>query len=109
MFGFPCAFVNGQMFAGLFEEHMNLRLPEEGRDELIALGGAPFEPMPGRPMKEYVVVPQAIVADGAALRGWGARAFTRAQPLGPTTKAKAKPAPKAKATSKAKAAPKRGR
>ncbi len=31
MFGYPCAFVNGNMFAGLFQDEMFLRLSDEGR------------------------------------------------------------------------------
>lgn len=53
MFGYPCAFVNGQMFTGLFGSTMIVRLPEEGRAELLAIEGAKgFDPMGGRPMRE---------------------------------------------------------
>jgi hypothetical protein len=34
-----------------------VRVPEEGRAQLLAEGGADFEPMPGRPMKGYVLLP----------------------------------------------------
>jgi len=33
-------------------------------------GGRPFEPMPGRPMREYVVVPAKMVGDPAELQTW---------------------------------------
>src|SRR3989442_2029665 len=55
MFGYPAVFVNGNMFAGLFHDSMILRLNAEDRDTFP--GAAPFEPMPGRPMREYVVAP----------------------------------------------------
>ena len=62
MFGFPAAFVHGNLFMGLHQENMILRLPEEHRTELLAIEGASLlEPMPGRPMREYVVVPLSIV------------------------------------------------
>jgi hypothetical protein len=54
MFGYPAAFVNGNMFMGLFAESMLIRLPQELRDNLLELPDASvFEPMPGRPMREY--------------------------------------------------------
>ena len=70
MFGYPAGFVNGNMFAGLFGDRMHVRLPEHQRNELIKLGGKTFEPMPGRPMREYVEVPPSIVANRAALSRW---------------------------------------
>jgi len=70
MFGYPAGFVNGNMFAGVFEDRMHVRLPEHQRNDLIKLGGRAFEPMPGRPMREYVEVPPSIVANRAALSEW---------------------------------------
>ena len=65
MFGYPAAFVNGNLFAGLHQEDFILRLDEPGREALIRdCGAGIFEPMPGRRMREYVVVPAAILADG---------------------------------------------
>jgi hypothetical protein len=34
MFGYPCGFVNGNMFMGLFADKMFVRLPEDSRAEL---------------------------------------------------------------------------
>jgi TfoX/Sxy family transcriptional regulator of competence genes len=82
MFGYPCAFVGGQMFTGLHEERMIVRLAEQERAEFLALAGARiFEPMPGRTMKEYAVVPPQILSDAAALRRWVAKAFEYAASL----------------------------
>jgi TfoX/Sxy family transcriptional regulator of competence genes len=76
MFGYPGAFVGGNMFAGTHGEHVIVRLPEAARNELLARPGARvFEPMAGRPMREYVVVPDEVMDDPDALRGWVARAF----------------------------------
>lgn len=71
MFGYASAFVNGNMFAGTFKDSIVVRLAETDRAALLKLNGAaPFEPMPGHPMKEYVVVPPSIVAKPRELGGW---------------------------------------
>ncbi len=57
MFGNLGAFVNGNMFMGLFGDSVGVRLDEAGRQELLAVEGTgPFGP-DGRPMKEYVTLP----------------------------------------------------
>lgn len=84
MFGYPCAFVNGQMFAGLHQENMVLRLSEEDRRQFLQLEGARiFEPMPGRMMREYVVVPPCVLERFSTLRQWGNRSLQFAQSLKP--------------------------
>ena len=71
MFGYSCVFAKGNMFAGLHEAGMVLRLPEEQRAEFLRLKGAePFEPMPGRVMREYVVVPKVLLKAPEQLREW---------------------------------------
>jgi len=68
MFGFPAAFVNGNMFAGLFEDQMFVRLSTEQAARLTQEHGATvFEPMPGRPMKAYTLVPDAVMDDETAV------------------------------------------
>jgi TfoX/Sxy family transcriptional regulator of competence genes len=70
MFGYASAFVNGNMFAGTFQDSIVVRLAETDRAALLKLkGAAPFAPM-GHPMKEYVVVPASIVAKPKDLRVW---------------------------------------
>jgi TfoX/Sxy family transcriptional regulator of competence genes len=83
MFGYPAAFVNGNMFLGLFQEQMILRLPEQAREQLIGEGGVLFEPMPGRPMREYVVVPPEILGDSKDLSSWVAKALAYGRGLPP--------------------------
>lgn len=56
MFGNLAAFVNGNMFMGLFGPDVGLRLTEAARVELTEAGGGTFGPA-GRPMKEYVSLP----------------------------------------------------
>jgi TfoX/Sxy family transcriptional regulator of competence genes len=84
MFGYPAAFVNGNFFMGLHQDELVLRLPDDARAELMAAKGArQFEPMPGRPMKEYVVVPAALVRDREAVAHWIARSLAWASSLAP--------------------------
>ena len=93
MFGYPCAFTGGNMFTGLHQENLIVRLPEDERARLLREPGAAiFEPMPGRQMKEYVTVPAEVIEDREALRGWMTVALDYAASLpakGP------RPAPKA--------------
>ncbi len=52
MFGWPCCFVNGNLFAGLHKQSMIFRLSETDRVTFLKIEGAgEFEPMPGRKMK----------------------------------------------------------
>lgn len=102
MFGYPAAFVNGNMATGLHQEDLIVRLPETRRAVLLAKPNARiFEPMPGRAMWEYVVVPPAIVAKPSELRGWIREAVAYAGSLQAKTKTKAKTKAKAKAPTKA--------
>src|SRR5678815_728709 len=71
MFGYPAAFAGGNMFAGLWQEFMVLRLAEADRLALRAIKGARvFEPMEGRPMKEYTLVPPMLVDQQEELEWW---------------------------------------
>jgi len=75
MFGYPAAFTNGNMFAGLHEDRLVLRLGDEAITEIKRRGAKDFEPMPGRAMKGWVVVPQEILASVGLTEGWISRAF----------------------------------
>ena len=77
MFGYSCVFAKGNMFAGLHEAGMVLRLPDEQRAEFLRLKGAKqFEPMPGRVMREYVVVPRVSLDSPERLRSWVEKSLT---------------------------------
>lgn len=77
MFGYPCLFVGGNLVTGLHQAAWMVRLPEDELAGLLAQPGArPFEPMPGRPMKGYAVLPDDVVADDAALEVWVDRSIT---------------------------------
>ncbi len=84
MFGYPAGFVGGHLTTALHQDHWIVRLPAEARSELLERPGAlPFEPMPGRPMKEYVVLPADVVADPTALDAWVDRAIAHVRTLPP--------------------------
>jgi len=71
MFGYPCRFVNGNMFTGLHENNMVLRLFENDREKFLKLENAKqFKPMPNRVMKEYVVIPPQMINDENLLKPW---------------------------------------
>ena len=81
MFGYPSAFVNGNMFAGTFQDSIVVRRAETDRAALLKLkGAAPFEPM-GHPMKEYVVVPASVVSKPKELGTWIERGHRYAKTL----------------------------
>ena len=91
MFSYPALFVKGNMFAFTFGPKIAVRADEATRAKQKR-----FEPMPGRPMGEYVEVP-AKDMKGAALKKWMGEALTYADTI--PAKAK-KPAPKKKAAKK---------
>ncbi|TMA28557.1 MAG: TfoX/Sxy family protein [Deltaproteobacteria bacterium] len=89
MFGYPCAFENGQLFTGLFQDGMFVRLGEAERARLLAEKGAKqFEPMMGRPMREYVVLPPPMLEDEEAVKSWMQRGLEFARSLPPKSPAK---------------------
>ena len=93
MFGTPCFFCHGNMFAGVHQEDLIVRLGDDERAALRALPGARrFEPMPGRPMREYTCVPEAMLGDRQALEAWLARALAYALKL-PVKQKKPRKAP----------------
>ena len=81
MFGCPAAFVHGNMFACLHQENVIVRLDPDGRAALLRAGGGPFEPMPGRVMREYVTLPESARGDARGLRRWIGKAFAYAATL----------------------------
>jgi TfoX/Sxy family transcriptional regulator of competence genes len=84
MFGYPAAFLRGQMVCGVFQDRIMLRLGEADRAALLAMPGArPFEPMPGRAMREYVELPASLLRSPAKLRGWVERGVAYAATLPP--------------------------
>jgi len=86
MFGNLGAFVNGNMFMGLFGADIGVKLARADADELLATKGAgPFGPAE-RPMGGYVTLP--TMGDRPVLDAWVARSLAYVASLPPkaTTK-----------------------
>jgi hypothetical protein len=83
MFGYPAAFIGGNLTASLFRDSVTVRLPDDERAERIADGWSLFEPMPGRPMREYVTLPPEMAPDVGAIRQWAERAAAHVRTLPP--------------------------
>jgi len=101
MFGWPCCFVNGNLFVGLHKETMLFRLSDSGLAAFLTLKGAKeFEPMPGRRMKGYGVLASPLTHDPKLLDDWIARSLEFARRLPAKD---SKPASKEKPVRKSKA------
>jgi TfoX/Sxy family transcriptional regulator of competence genes len=84
MFGNISAFVNGNMFAGLFGNDIFVRLSDKNRQELLEEKGTSLlEPMKGKPMKEYIVVPNAWKNKPESIRLWLSRSLDWTSTLPP--------------------------
>jgi TfoX/Sxy family transcriptional regulator of competence genes len=71
MFGNISAFVNGNMFFGVFGNDLFVRLSGEDQQELLKnKGSSMLEAMKGKPMKDYVVMPKTWRARPETLRSW---------------------------------------
>ena len=71
MFGYPCAWVGGNMATGLFAESWWVRLPPDRLAAVMASGeGRPFQVMPGRDMKGYAALPAEALADDRRIDAW---------------------------------------
>ena len=83
MFGFPAAFVGGNMATSLFRDRWIVRLPPDEIGAALADGAESFEPMPGKPMNGFVAVPRADVEDDARIAAWVERGIARAAAMPP--------------------------
>jgi TfoX/Sxy family transcriptional regulator of competence genes len=91
MFGYPSLFIKGNLTAGLFQDRVMFRLSEKDREEFLRdPGHREFEPMPGRPMKEYVEAPGSTVGEGGKLERWLSKAVSHAESLKPKARKPAK-------------------
>jgi TfoX/Sxy family transcriptional regulator of competence genes len=87
MFGNLAAFVNKNMFLALFGSTVAVRLSQEDQLELLKVKGTgPFEPMPGRPMKDYVTLPESWRKQRAKAEPWVERSLNHAAALPPKKK-----------------------
>ncbi len=74
MFGNLGAFVNGNMFMGLFGADVGVKLEAADREALTAAGGGPFGPEE-RPMGGYVTLPSAWRSTPSEAEPWIARSL----------------------------------
>jgi TfoX N-terminal domain len=82
MFGGIAFLINGNMACGVNRDDMIVRLEPEQTDAALAEPHVRLFDMTGRPMKGWVVVGPAGVADDADLRSWVGRGadFARSLP-----------------------------
>jgi TfoX/Sxy family transcriptional regulator of competence genes len=94
MFGYPAGFVNGHMFAAIFEDRVVFRLDPQELERFVQCGyGKPFEPTPGRIMREYVASVPELPHDQELLRSWLEQALahtSRREPKSATLKPRSK-------------------
>lgn len=83
MFGNLGAFVNGNMFMGLFGSDIGLKLDGAGRATLTGQGGGPFGPEE-RPMGGYVTLPPGWT--DAQAEAWVATSLEEVAALPPKKK-----------------------
>ena len=89
MFGTAAWFLesNDMMFIGAWGEGVMVRVGGERTTRLIESGEAePFDPMGGRPMREYVFIDGDRIADDDMLLGWIEQASDFAASLPPKKK-----------------------
>jgi TfoX/Sxy family transcriptional regulator of competence genes len=87
MFGYPAAFANGNLFIGLHQDDFIVRLSETDRARFSAqYGERIFEPMKGRPMREYVRLPEDLLADARKRAAWIKRSLEYAEGIPPKAK-----------------------
>jgi TfoX/Sxy family transcriptional regulator of competence genes len=87
MFGNLAAFVNGNLFAGLFGEDLFVRLSRPDEQTLLQVkGSAPFAPMKGRTMKGYVVIPKTWKNDQTIIKSWLRKSLDFVSTLPPKSK-----------------------
>ena len=72
MFGSPTFFVRGNMFAGVHEDTVILRLSQGDQKTLFSSYNevTPFTPMGGRVMRDYVALPLDFCLDSELFERW---------------------------------------
>jgi TfoX/Sxy family transcriptional regulator of competence genes len=101
MFGMPAGFVNGNMFMGVWADGVVLRLDDATLAKLQSLPGVgSFEPMEGRPWKDYVLVDAGQWGEARELPEWIAKSLDHTAKMPPKASKKAKAAPTKPAAAK---------
>ena len=88
-FGYPSAYVNGNMFAGVHGEQIVMKVTDAVREELLASGKAKiFSPMPGRTMKQYAAFSGGLLDNTKLLKDSVEQALKYTSSLPKKSKAK---------------------
>jgi hypothetical protein len=84
VFGWPCCFLQGNLFLGLHKENVIFRLSQNDLAAFLKLDGAgEFEPMAGRKMKGYGILADPVERDRKMLAQWIQRSLDLAHSLQP--------------------------
>ncbi len=76
MFGMPAGFVNGNMFMGVWDDGVLLRLDDDTLSKVRGLPGVgSFAPMEGRTWKDYALVSAGRWGDAQELAEWVRKAL----------------------------------
>jgi len=72
MFGCQVYFVNNNMFTGVFQDGIFIRLSESDWEEILSTydEATQFEPMKERKMKEYIVLLESLYHDPEKFQEW---------------------------------------
>lgn len=83
MFGSPTFFINNNMFAGVHEDTVILKLSDKDRARILDLykDVKAFEPMLGRVMKGYVALSESICSNAGIFLEWLERSYKYAVTL----------------------------
>jgi TfoX/Sxy family transcriptional regulator of competence genes len=78
MFGYPAYFIKGNMFAGIHGDKLFIRLSDADIADIKknCKDVTAFEPMPGRAMKGYVVLPKTVYSDNKVFSEWIDKSIT---------------------------------
>jgi TfoX/Sxy family transcriptional regulator of competence genes len=88
MFGAPCYFVHGNMFAGIFSNMLFARLSIQDQEQSDKMGlGDFFEPVQGRRMTEYRTLAKQVLEDPDAFDEWLSKSYSYVSSLKPKKKA----------------------
>ena len=88
MFGCPAYFVNNNRFAGVRQDTILIKLRESDREAFLSTypDASLFEPTKGRPMREFVTLPEDLRRDSKLLKHWLERSYGYASSLFPKIK-----------------------
>ena len=82
MFGYPCAFYQGNMFVGLHEKSLAVRLARQDLEKaFLNRLGRPFSPIEGRIMREYVSLEEKVLKDPEEVKSFIGKAFSYVKTL----------------------------